>query len=142
LLPRAARLAGSHCARSFTCGLTLSLLQHKPDERRRQYAAPSSDGGTNTANKNNDARLKATALSAVVVTPTNNTEQHDVDPEARASSLAERGHGRRKRKRSAAAADKIDALFNDAIERKVGQSGPGTGSCACFCEVRDEEKHT
>jgi len=129
LLPHAVRLAGSPYARSFTRGLALSLLQRKPDEWRRQYATPSSGGRVNTAtsspNKKSNTRLKAIAPSVVAVAPTNDNEHHDADPEgddAGTSSPAERGRGRKKRKRSAAAVDEIDALFDDAIGRKVVRS--------------------
>jgi hypothetical protein len=56
------------------------------------------------------------------VAPTNDNEHHDADPEggdAGTSSPAKRVRGRKKRKRSAAAVDEIDALFDDAIGRKV-----------------------
>jgi hypothetical protein len=54
------------------------------------------------------------------VAPTNDNEHHDADPkDAGTSSPAERVRGRKKRKRSAAAVDEIDALFDDAIGRKV-----------------------
>jgi nucleolar protein 9 len=128
LLPHATRLAGSPYARFFTRGLALSLLQRKPDEWRRQYATPSSSGRTNpsTSSPNkNDTRLKATAQSLVAVAPTNDNEHHDVDPavdDVGTSSPAERGRGRKKRKRSAATVDEIDALFDDAIGRKVVRS--------------------
>jgi hypothetical protein len=59
------------------------------------------------------------------VAPINDNEHHDVDPEVDdvgTSSPAERGRGRKKRKRSAAAVDEIDALFDDAIGRKVVRS--------------------
>lgn len=46
------------------------------------------------------------------------------------TSSPERGHGHKKRKRSAAAADEIDALIDDAIGWKE-HSGPGTGAYAC-----------
>ena len=42
------------------------------------------------------------------------------------SSPAERGRRRKKRKRSAAAVDEIDALFDDAIGRKVVRSALGS----------------
>jgi len=130
LLPHAARLAGSPYARSFTRGLALSLLQRRPDEWRRQYATPSSGGGSNTATsspgKNGDFRLKVAPSSSITVTPTTNDNGHrDMDPEgddAGMSSPAEKRHGHKKRKRGAAAADEIDALFNDAIGRKVVRS--------------------
>lgn len=129
LLPHAARLAGSPYARFFTRGLALSLLQRKPDEWRRQYATPSSGGYASTAtsspNKKSNTRLKATSPSVVAVAPTNDNEHHDADAEgddAGTSSPAERGRGRKKRKRSAAAVDEIDALFDDAIGRKVVRS--------------------
>jgi len=129
LLPYAARLAGSPYARSFTRGLALSLLQRKPDEWRRQYATPSSGGCANTAtsspNKKSNTRLKATSPSVVAVAPTNDNEHHDADPEgdgAGTSSPVERRRGHKKRKRSAAAVDEIDALFDDAIGRKVVRS--------------------
>ena len=60
-------------------------------------------------------------------------EHHDKDPEAdeAGTSSPERGHGHKKRKRSAvAAADEIDALLDDAIGWKE-HSGPGTGAYAC-----------
>ena len=41
--------------------------------------------------------------------------------------------------RSGAAADEIDAPFDDAIGRKVVAEGTGTGSCACACEGREDE---
>jgi hypothetical protein len=69
--------------------------------------------------------LKATAQSLVAVVPTNDNEHHDVDPavdDVGTSSPAERGRGRKKRKRSAATVDEIDALFDDAIGRKVVRS--------------------
>jgi hypothetical protein len=59
------------------------------------------------------------------VAPTNDNEHHDADPEggdAGTSFPAERVRGRKKRKRSAAAVDEIDALFDDAIGRKVVRS--------------------
>jgi hypothetical protein len=108
--------------------LALSLLQRKPDEWRRQYATPSSSGhaitATSSPNKSNTG-LKVTAPSVVVVAPTDDNDHHDADPEgddAATSSPAERGRGRKKRKRSAAAVDEIDALFDDAIGRKVVRS--------------------
>ena len=129
MLPHAVRLAGSPYARSFTRGLGLSLLQRKPDEWRRQYATPSSGGCANPAmsspKKKNNTRLNATARPVVAVAPTNDNEHHNVDPEgddAKMSPPAEREHGRKKRKRSAAAVDEIDALFDDAIGRKVVRS--------------------
>jgi nucleolar protein 9 len=121
LLPHAARLAGSPYARFFTRGLALSLLQRKPDEWRRQHATPSSGGGANTAtsspNKDHNNGSKATAPSAVA-------DHHDEDPEGdgAGTSSPERGRGRKKRKRSAAEADEIEALFDDAIGRKVVRS--------------------
>jgi hypothetical protein len=69
--------------------------------------------------------LKATAPSVVAVASTNNNERHDANPEggdAGTSPPAERGRGRKKRKRSAAAVDEIDALFDDAIGRSVVRS--------------------
>ena len=125
LLPHASRLAGSPYARFFTRGLALSLLQRKPDEWRHQYATPSSGGGANIATsspKKSNTILKDTTLSVITVAP---TKRHDADPEgddAGTSSHAERGRGRKKRNRSAAAADEIDALFDDAIGRKVVRS--------------------
>jgi len=101
--------------------LALSLLQRKPDEWRRQHATPSSGGSANTAtaspNKNKNTGSKATAPSAVA-------EHHVEDPEGVEAGISspERGRGRKKRKRSAAAADEIDALFDDAIGRKVVRS--------------------
>jgi nucleolar protein 9 len=131
LLPHTARLAGSPYARSFTRGLALSLLQRKPDEWRRQYATPSS-GCANPAKsspkKNNTkTKLQATTPSVVAVAPTNDNEHHSVDlEEGDTSSPAERGRRRKKRKRSAAAVDEIDALFDDAIGRKVVRSALGS----------------
>ena len=132
MLSHASRLAGSPYARSFTRGLALSLLQRKPDEWRRQYATPSSGGCINTVtplpNKKNNTRntgLKATALPVVAVAPTNYNEHHDVEPggdDAGSLSPAEKGRGRKKRKRSAAAVDEIDALFDDAFGQKVVRS--------------------
>jgi hypothetical protein len=59
----------------------------------------------------------------VAVALANDDEHHNVDPEGGdTSSSAERGRGRKKRKRSAAAMDEIDALFDDAIGRKVVRS--------------------
>jgi hypothetical protein len=118
-------LHGSPHVRFFTRGLALSLLQRKPDEWRRQHATPSSGGSANTTtsspSKDKNTRLNATAPSAVVVVPTNNDEDHDEDPEGDEvrTSSPEKEHGRKKRKRSAAA---IDALFDDAIGRKVVRS--------------------
>jgi hypothetical protein len=69
--------------------------------------------------------LKATVPSVVTVTPTNDNEHHDAGPEeddTGTSSPAKRERGRKKRKRSAAAVDEIDALFDDAIGRKVVRS--------------------
>ena len=60
-----------------------------------------------------------------MVAPTDDNEHHDAVPEgddAGTSSPAERGRGRKKRKRSAAAVDEIDALFDDVIGRKVVRS--------------------
>ena len=109
--------------------MSLSLLQRKPDEWRRQYATPSTDRCANPAtsslNKNTNTTLKATIPTVVTVAPTNDIEDHGVDPEgdgAKMSSPVERGRGRKKRKRSAAVADEIDALFDDAIGRKVVRS--------------------
>jgi hypothetical protein len=114
------RLAGSSYARSFTRGLALSLLQRKPDEWRRQYATPSLGfAATSSPKKNDNTELKATAQSVTAVTSAND-DQHHVDPEGgNTSSPAETGYKRKKRKRSAAAVDEIDALFDDAIGRKV-----------------------
>ena len=112
------RLAGSPYARSFTRGLALSLLQRKPDEWRCQYATPSSgcaNLATSSPKKKDNTKLKATALPVAAVGPSND-EQHNMDPPV------ERGRGRKKRKRSAAAVDEIDALFDDAIGRKVVRS--------------------
>jgi hypothetical protein len=125
-LPHAARLAGSPYARFFTRGLALSLLQRKPDEWRRQHATPSTGGGDKTAaslpnNKNNNAKLKATAPSAIVVDP-DNKEDHDEVPEGDETSSPEKERRRKKRKRRAAAMDEIDALFDDTIGRKVMRS--------------------
>jgi nucleolar protein 9 len=126
LLPHAARLAGSPHARFFTRGLALSLLQRKPDEWRRQHATPSSGSGANAATSSPDkiknTRLKATA---VAVTPDNDNNKHlkeDTEGGEAGTSLPEKRRGRKKRKRSAAAADGIDALFDDAIGRKVVRS--------------------
>ena len=133
MLPHAARLAGSPYARSFTRGLALSLLQRKPDEWRRQFATPSSGGCANTTtaspNQKNNTSLKATAPSVATVAPTNDDEHHDVDldeDDAGTSSLAEMGRGRKKRKRSAAVVDEIDALFNDAIGGNVVRGALGS----------------
>ena len=123
MLPHATRLAGSPHARFFTRGLALSLLQRKPEEWRRQHATPSSGGSANTAtsssNKDKNTRVDATTPSTIVVVPTNNKDP-EAD-EARTSS-PERERRRKKRKRSAAPADEIDALFDDAIGRKVVRS--------------------
>ena len=127
MLPHATRLAGSPYARFFTRGLALSLLQRKPDEWRRQYATPSSSRCINPImsppNKDH-TRLKPTAQPSDAVVPTNDNEHNDVNPAVDdvTSSPAERGRGRKKRKRSAATVDEIDALFDDAIGRKVVRS--------------------
>ncbi|KAI0274347.1 armadillo-type protein [Russula aff. rugulosa BPL654] len=127
LLPHTARLAGSPYARSFTRGLALSLLQRKPDEWRRQYATPSSGCAKSSPKKNNTkTKLQATTPSVVAVAPTNDNEHHNVDLEEGDTSPAERRRRRKKRKRSAAAVDEIDALFDDAIGRKVVRSALGS----------------
>jgi hypothetical protein len=62
--------------------------------------------------------VKATGPSALV-------EHHDEEPEgdeAGPSSSPERVRARKKRKRSAAAPDEIDALFDDAIGQKFVRS--------------------
>jgi hypothetical protein len=110
--------------------LALSLLQRKPEEWRRQHATPSTGGGANTATsspnnlKNKSTRLKATAPSAVAVAPDNNNKHLKEEPEGGevGTSSPERERRRKKRKRSAAATDEIDALFDDAIGRKVVRS--------------------
>jgi hypothetical protein len=109
--------------------LALSLLQRKPDEWRRQYATPSSGGCattiTSSPNKKSNSRLKATAPSVVAVALIDDNEHHDANPEGDdtgTTSCAERGRGRKKRKRSATAVDEIDSLFDDAIGRKVVRS--------------------
>ena len=119
MLPHAAHLAGSPYAWLFTWGLGLSLLQRKPDEWRHQHATPSSGGRANVAtaspDKTKNTRVKATA---VAVNPDNNEhlrEDHE-ESEAR-TSPSEKRRGRKKRKRSGAAGDEIDALFDDAIGR-------------------------
>ena len=59
------------------------------------------------------------------MTPTDDNEHHDADPEeddTGTSSPAKRERGSKKRKRSATAVDEIDALFDDAIGRKVVRS--------------------
>ena len=126
MLPHAARLAGSPYARSFTRGLALSLLQRKPDEWRRQYATPSSRSSANTATSSlhkDNSRSKTTAPSAVAVALTDD-EHHDVDSEGDEAGMLspERGRVLKKRKRSTAAVDETDALFDDAIGRKVVRS--------------------
>jgi len=140
LLSHASRLAGSPYARSFTRGLARSLLQRKPDEWHRQYATPSSGGCVNPVTplpikKDNtkNTSVKATASSVVAVGPTNYNEHHDVEPggaDAGTLSSAEKERGRKKRKRSAAAVDEMDVLFDDAFGRKVVRSAlelPGPG---------------
>ena len=125
MLPHAARLAGSPYARFFTRGLGLSLLQRKPDEWRRQHATPSSGGGatatTSSLDKIKNTRLKATA---VTVAPDNDNRRFKEDPEGVEveTSPPEKRRGRKKRKRSGAAGDEIDALFDDVIGRKVVRS--------------------
>ena len=125
-MPHAARLAGSPYARFFTRGLSLSLLQRKPDEWRREHATPSTGGGAKTAtslpnNKNNNTKLKAAAPSAVAADPDNN-KHHDEVLEVDETSSPEKERRRKKRKRRAAAMDEIDALFDDTIGRKVVRS--------------------
>ena len=125
MLPHAARLAGSPYARFFTRGLGLSLLQRKPDEWRRQHATPSSGGGatatTSSLDKIKNTRLKATA---VTVTPDNDNRRFKEGPEGgeMETSPPEKRRGRKKRKRSGAARDEIDALFDHVIGRKVMRS--------------------
>ena len=92
-------------------GLALSLLQRKPDEWRRQHATPSSSGAT--ASSANNIRLKSTAPSEGTV-PTN--KHHDREEEAPGKSSPAKERKRRKR---SAAADEIDALFDDVIGRKI-----------------------
>ena len=41
--------------------------------------------------------------------------------------------------RSGAAADEIDAPFDDAVGRKVVAERTETGPCACACEGRGDE---
>ena len=88
----------------------MSLLQRKPDERRRQHATPSSSGAT--ASSANNIILKPTAPSTGTV-PTN---KHDDREEAlRKSSPAKE----RKKHKGSAATDQIDTVFDDVIGRKV-----------------------
>jgi len=89
----------------------LSLLQRKPDEWRRQHATPSSSGAT--TNPANNIRLKYTVPSAGTV-PTDEHDGREEETPGKSSPAKER----RKRKRSAAA-DEIDALFDDVIGRKI-----------------------
>ena len=124
-MPHAARLAGSPYARFFTRGLGLSLLQRKPDEWRRQHATPSSGGGA-TATTSSPDKIKNTSLEATAVTVTSNNDNKRIKEdleggEAETSSLEKRC-GRKKRKRSGAAGDEIDTLFDDVIGRKVVRS--------------------
>ena len=71
-----------------------------------------------------NTRLKATAPTAVVVAPENNNGHLKEEPEGGevGTSSPEKERRRKKRKRSAAATDEIDALFDDAIGRKVVRS--------------------
>jgi hypothetical protein len=78
---------------------------------------------TSSPKKENNSELKATAQSVVAVAPANDDGDDNVDPEGGDTAFpAERERGRKRRKRSAAAADEIDALFDDVIGRKVVRS--------------------
>ena len=125
LLPHAARLAGSPYARFFTRGLGLSLLQRKPNEWRRGNATPSSGGRTYAATSSPD-KVKNTRLeaTAVAVTPDNDNKCIKEDPEGgeAGTSLPEKRRGCKNGSDAAQLGDGIDALFDDAIGRKVVRS--------------------